>query len=660
MRPILFAYDTETNIVDHVAGAWRDGTYVVLSGMMADGQETPTLCPGNGAWRLIYDATQRGPVIVAGQNLTFDLCHTMKEAGALGLRWLLSPRVSLWDTQVVDYLLSGCSRSMPSLEESGAQFGVHIKKDEWASSAFEKGIGADILYAENPQRLRDYLASDVVGTLRLARAQAAYLRDKVPGMRQVVRTQMRVIKLVVLCQHLGLPINRDVLARLTAANLAELAANESTLKAALDALMPNDIARAYFKASSPAQLAALLYGGTIEYDERVPVGVYKTGAKVGQPRYKIVTHAVTFPPHVSERADSKNPDNTRPTGESTLESIAVEEDTPDRVRALVRPMLKHRELSKLDSTYYQTIAEKIKQSVDGRLHGDLNQAVTNTGRKSSSGPNLQNIPDAVREAIEAEQGYTILCVDAKQLEVIGLALLSGDPALRKALKRGDDIHGIVQARAVARVGHDIARTDVKRVVFGRFYGGGAATLSAQSGIPITVVRTILEELDAAFPVAANFYKKVRAVLIRRAYVDASGQRVSTYPLPSGRLLHFVVGEDGQFKYTEMKNRAVQSYATGDIVPYIEQAYIEWLQKDPSRIISGRIRPLVSVHDELVQEVRNDALDEAKAFFVELQANIVPMLNAWYGIDPPIDLPLVFSLGTGRSWLEAKKKAVALA
>lgn len=655
MSAVLYAFDVETNIVDGDAGAWREGTYVVLSGTCTSTSDGPAIAPGLTAYdELCMRVHARDgfvPHIVAGHNLPFDLCHVLKARGDAGLRWLLSPRAGLWDTQIADYLMSGSAHTWPTLEESGARFDVHIEKDAWASDAFARGIGADVLMAEDAARLRAYLRSDLVGTLLLAQRQRAKLRE-MPRLIPVVRTQMRVIKLVVLCQHFGMPIDPDTLQTAAEATRRDLDANAAVLRGAVEALLEHPTARAQFNLDSPAQLAALLYGGDITYTTRTQIGTYMTGAKVGQPRYSLTDHVVKFPARVKGRG----------TGEDILLAHAAATETPAEVRALITPLLRNRELGKLDDTYYTPIGRKIKQSTDGRLHGNFNMASTNTGRKSSDGPNLQNIPDSVRAAIKAPPGYVILAADGKQLEVVGLGYMSGDPKLRavllspERLTPGKDVHGVVNRRANERSGHEIKRTNVKRVVFGRFYGGGAVTLSAQSGLPVEIVRTILKELDAAFPTAAQFFKRVKLALESRRVCAAGQPDTAMYTLPSGRLLHFTADDAGEFSYTQMKNRPIQSFATADIIPFFEQCLVAWLAQDITRITDRRVLPFALVHDEMVLQVRADAVEEVRGFFRSLQTRVVPMLNKWYGLRPAFDLPLDISAGVGASWLEAKENA----
>jgi DNA polymerase I-like protein with 3'-5' exonuclease and polymerase domains len=645
--PQWAAFDVETTITDGEAGAWRLGNRVVLSGEFHEPGQ-PYITEDLAAWHRIERAIADGRTIrLAGHNLTFDLCHALRaDPTSRALHTLLAPNLILWDTQIVDFLISGCANTWATLEESGARFGVPIAKDPWASEAFAKGIGADVLCAQDAPRLRHYLESDLVGTLALAKAQYAHVTENATGLRRVIQTQMQVVKFVVLCQHYGMPIDARVLHDAAALEEMALTEAETQLRSVLHALIPHPFARSEFNLNSPTQLKALLYGGTVVYTQRTEIGKYKTGARIGAPRYRLDDVPIEFPALIPQFDGAS-------TKESALQIALANISADDPARALIGAILAVREHSKLVTTYYRPIAAKLPISHGGNLYGDLNMAATNTGRKSSSNPNLQNIPDSVRESIKAPPGYVIMAVDAKQLEVIGLGYMSRCPDLREALKARKDIHGIVKTRSDGLTGKDTKRTDIKRVVFGRFYGGGAKTLSGQSGVPMSIVQTIVSELDNAFPGAARFYKRVKTALIR----NQRARDHSFYTLPSGRLLRFdIYPEDKDFGFSEMKNRPIQSFATADVIPFVEMCLLKWLAENLGLLTDRRVLPLVTVHDEIVLLVRADTVQMMRDYWATFARECVTRLNAWFKLSPPLDLPLDFSLGVGDTWKAAKEAA----
>lgn len=663
----MYAYDVETTILVPYEGAepsaaphWP-GNRVVWSGIASETRQHIDET-GAGAWDKI--ANRGGPVLVAGHALGFDMLQLLWAKGEPALRWLLNPQTHLFDTQTVDYLIQGCSTPMPSLETTGARYGVAIHKDEEIAAYFESGKGFDVVVRElGHARAHAYLSSDLRGTWKTAKAQQDYINTHLPDLKPVIAVQMLALKLVILCHYFGMPIDLLKLHEMGKKNAAELAASETELQRALSELMPDDTARlpfnretkkGGFNITSPAQLGALLFGGTAVYTTKVERGTYKTGPRRGQIKLGNHEHTSVFP-GLFPGFESHS------TKEDVLERIIGGKDTPETARQFLRKLLKVRELGKLDGTYFKPMEAQTRASRDGRLHGEIHMSVTNTGRKSSSKPNLQNIPNSVRAAIALLIGNKrrILTADFKQLEVVALAYLSRDPALRKALLEGKDIHGIIRKRVEKMTGSPVKRTDVKRVVFGRFYGGGAATLSAQSGIPVQVVEAIIDTLDTLFPVAAKVFRQVQAALNRdRVAIPGGGglqQYQALYRLPSGRRLMFRTDpETGAFGFTEMKNRPIQSLATADFVPFAESELVRWLWTNIELLISGDLRIVCVVHDEIVFEVNDISLPRVADFLRGLSRDMVSRMNDTYRLSPVFDLPLAIEAGLGYSWEEAKK------
>lgn len=650
-HPVVF--DVETKIIDGNPSPHRLNGGVVLWGLYygtGDGLAMSELHT-----KQITHADFPARPLIIGHNLTFDITHLLRGVAnpAKALEWFLSDDVQLFDTQIASYLIAGCGIRQPSLERVAADYGIPFTKDEWVSAAFDKGIGADVLMAEDPQRFRNYLEADLKTTGKVYKALRAELVNN-KRLARVVACQMKVLKMVILAEYFGMPINPDVLAELTKAAEAKSVIVEAELARLLAEVISHPVAAKEFNSGSPKQLAALLYGGTIVYKERVPAGVFKTGKKIGETRYSIVKHEVTFPPLT--RSNSKSTD------EAALLYVTAKIDSPQAAK-IARAILDARGPAKLISTYYKPIAEAIAVSIDARLHGQFHMATTNTGRKSSSDPNLQNIPDEVRAAIKAMDGRIICAADWSQLEVVMAAFLSNCPRLRKIVQSGESVHEMVKAMTEKRLGHEVKKTDVKRVVFGRIYGGGAETLSAQSGVPIPIVEEIIDALDALSPTLAKFYKAVESQLIASKKptrkIDEPGQFwKAMYELPTGRWLHFetpIPGFPPRFSVPQMKNRPIQSIATADFVPFTEMLQLEWLMQHPHLLINGDVKVIAMVHDETVYDVSKGVGEAAvREMFVWVQSEVFRRFNAYFGIN--FDLPAALQMGFGSSWLEAKESA----
>lgn len=630
---MLIPFDVETNIVklpngDFTSSPFNKDTRIVVMSA-APTWEAKTLC---------------------GHNIAFDMLHALKDSKQT--HWaqgVLFNGVWLWDTMIVDYLCYAGKYRSPSLEETCRRWKVPFKKDQLIQEYFEAGRGADVLIEDgHEQRLRVYHAEDERATLEVARAQLARLKGT--RMFNVVKVQLRALSLVILEQWSGLPVDLVALAE-------ACKTTDHRLKESKDAILKLLELSCFNPASNP-HVATALYGGVIVEKTRIEKGVFKTGKHKGEMKYRpnMVEHALST--HLTGNRESVD--------EAHLNKIKVETDDP-WVKVFCEGVLVFRELAKLNGTYLQPMVVNIEQSFDGRLHGDINMAVANTGRKSSSNPNLQNIPDPVRTVIAARPGWRIVTADFKQLEVVAWAYQSQDPALYADILAGVDIHERTLKTIEKETGQAPNRTDVKRINFGRIYGGGPRTLSAQSGVAYSAVTTIINTLDSLYPIGKGFGDTVMEALKRRSKPlrdDSSPlpHRQSWYELPSGRALWYRTYENASefhrrksptdFGYSQCKNRPIQSFATADIVPLAEALLMERLGPIGINLFSW-LRPLVSVHDEMVFECKEERVGELRNLLRQVESNLVPELNKRFKLARPFDLPLVLKVGVGANWSEAK-------
>lgn len=634
---MIFSFDVETNIVDGSASPFHKDTRIVLA--PAAPADTPT--------------------VVCGHNLAFDMLHALKDKTyapwARGV--LFDKDVLLWDTMIVDYLISGCRYRSPTLEETAVRWGVPFVKDNLIAKYFDEGKGADVIIADgHSARLERYHDADLRATQHVANAQLAWCgHPDNARMFAVIRVQMRALKYIILEQLTGLPIDQvELTSRLTSAQ-QEVALLDAEL---------NDLVKLgpVFNPQSNAHVAAVLFGGGIVEERRVQVGVYGPKAqRAGQPRYKRDDVLHTLPQRIVLTTDNSSVD------EDHLQ--AIQADTGDDwVKQFVTLVLNRRALIKTIGTYFEPIQARVAESFDGRLHGDINMAIANTGRKSSSKPNLQNLPDPVRYVIRARDGYVIVTADFKQLEVVAWAYQSQDKQLYADLLAGKDIHSETSADVLRRTGIEPKRTDVKRVNFGRIYGGGVKTLSAQSGVEVAAVTPIVKALDTRYPDGKQFKERVNEALWKVAVPFSDPESglphsEAMYTTPSGRRLWFRTYPEQpkpwlkhqrltDFSYTQCANRPVQSFATADIVPLAEAMVMSEFRKLGWGILD-HIKPMLSVHDELVFECKISHLDELRNLLRRVESNLVPALNKQFMLDPPFDLPLKIEIGVGPSWAEAK-------
>ena len=297
-----------------------------------------------------------------------------------------------------------------------------------------------------------------------------------------------------------------------------------------------------------------------------------------------------------------------------------------------------RELSKLLNTYLQPLPSMIGE--DGRLHTTFNQTVAATGRLSTSNPNLQSIPirtdlgKEIRSAFVAEQGSRLISADYSQIELRILAHVSGEPKLREAFERGEDIH---TATAAEVLGVDPARLTsaersiAKMINFGIVYGISAFGLSENLEIPREQAQQYIDAYLARFPLVQDFIQRT----IERAEEDgfATSLLGRRRPVPELRVRNRQTRGFGE----RVAVNFVMQGSNADIIKVAMVAIENRLRKEGR---SARI--VLQVHDELLLETPDAETSAVKKIVRE------EMCRAY-----PLDPPLAVDIGAGDSWADAK-------
>jgi DNA polymerase-1 len=298
-----------------------------------------------------------------------------------------------------------------------------------------------------------------------------------------------------------------------------------------------------------------------------------------------------------------------------------------------------REYSKLLNTYLGPLPSLISDE-DGRLHTHFNQTVASTGRLSTSNPNLQAIPirtelgKEIRSAFVAEQGARLLSADYSQIELRILAHVSGEPKLREAFARGDDIH---TATAVEVLGKEPAaltsgdRSIAKMINFGIVYGISAYGLSENLEIPRDEAQQYIDAYLARFPLVQDFIERTIEQAKRDGYVTSLlGRR---RPVPEIRASNRQTRSLGE-------RLAVNFVMQGSNADIIKVAMIDIHRRLREEGRSARL--VLQVHDELLLEVPEAEVGPVKELVRD------EMTRAY-----PLDPPLAVDIGVGDDWNEAK-------
>ncbi len=279
--------------------------------------------------------------------------------------------------------------------------------------------------------------------------------------------------------------------------------------------------------------------------------------------------------------------------------------------AIIDRVLKHREVTKLKSTYVDALPEMVNPAT-GRIHTSYNQAGAITGRIASSGPNLQNIPirtelgRQVRRAFVARPGYLFLAADYSQVELRVLAHICQDPGLLEAFQRGQDIHATTAA-AVHRIPLDQVTRDQRRfaksVNFGLLYGMSAFRLARESELTLAEAEHFVESYFDSFPAVRGYLEETIRQAKEQGWVETVLGRRRYFPVLQGTAAG---GRTSALARQRAEREAVNFPIQGSAADIIKIAMI-----DLHRALATegyRARMILQVHDELVLEVPAEELE----------------------------------------------------
>ena len=326
----------------------------------------------------------------------------------------------------------------------------------------------------------------------------------------------------------------------------------------------------------------------------------------------------------------KTPTGQPSTNEEALEAIADAHELP-------RKLLEYRGLAKLRSTYTDKLASNVNERT-GRVHTSYHQAVAATGRLSSADPNLQNIPirteegRRIRQAFIAPPGWRIMAADYSQIELRIMAHLSGDEGLLRALGNGGDVHRATAAEVFGIPPEEITanqRSAAKAINFGLMYGMSAFGLARQLNIDRGEASDYMARYFARYPGVRDFMEATRSQAHRDGYVETLfGRRLYLEELASRN----------QARRAGAERAAVNAPMQGTAADIIKRAMIAvaaWIETRDD------VHMLMQVHDELVFEVREDAVDAVRAGVIERMSGAAELA-----------VPLIVDVGVGANWHEA--------
>ena len=577
----FFAIDTETTSIDYMSAKLVGVSFAVGVGDAAylplahDYVGVPAQVDFDKAIKALKPVLENESIAKVGQNLKYDL-SVLASYG-------LTLKGELYDTMMESYVLNSVAtrHNMDAL----ARHYLDI-----ATTSFEDVAGkgaSQLTFNQVPLDVaRDYAAEDADVTYRLHQALWPLI-EREPKLLHIFRdVEMPLVRVLSKIERQGALLDPGLLNKQS----SELGRRIEELK---DAAWSS--AQEEFNLDSPKQLQEIFF------------------EKQGLPVLK------------------KTPGGKPSTAEPVLVDLARDYELP----ALI---LEYRGLAKLKSTYTDKLPKDINTD-SGRVHTSYHQAVTATGRLSSSDPNLQNIPiktaqgRKVRAAFVAPEGKKILAADYSQIELRIMGHLSGDEGLLQAFSEGLDVHSFTASEVfnveIQSVTED-QRRSAKAINFGLIYGMSAFGLAKQLDISRALAQDYIDSYFSRYPKVLDYMEQTKEQASKLGYVETVfGRRLYLPEINAKQIMRRQAAE----------RTAINAPMQGTAADIIKKAMLEvdgWLGRT-----NVDCRMIMQVHDELVFEVAESDLDEVESEVENLMSQ-----------SASLDVPLTVSVGRGDNWEEA--------
>ncbi|HAZ77057.1 MAG TPA: DNA polymerase I [Enterobacteriaceae bacterium] len=577
-RAPVFAFDTETDSLDNVSAQLVGLSFATEPGLAAyvpvahDYLDAPEQLSRDRVLELLKPILEDEKALKVGQNLKFD--RGILQNYGIELRGIA------FDTMLESYILDSVA-GRHDMDSLSARWLKH------QTVTFEQiaGKGKNQL-TFNQIALEEaghYAAEDADVTLQLHLKMWPKLEKHAGPLNIFQNIEMPLVPVLSRIERNGVKIDPAVLHKHS---------GEITLRLAELEKKAHEIAGEAFNLSSTKQLQVILFE--------------KQGIKPLK----------------------KTPGGAPSTSEEVLEELALDYPLP-------KVILEHRGLSKLKSTYTDKLPLMINPKT-GRVHTSYHQAVTATGRLSSTDPNLQNIPvrndegRRIRQAFIAPEDYVIVSADYSQIELRIMAHLSRDRGLLSAFAEGQDIHRATAAEVFGMPLESVSneqRRSAKAINFGLIYGMSAFGLSRQLNIPRKESQRYMDLYFERYPGVREYMERTRAQAKEQGYVETlEGRRLYLPDITSSNAARRAGAERAAI------NAPMQGTAA-DIIKRAMIAVDAWLQAE-----QPRVRMIMQVHDELVFEVHEDDVEQVSQKIHELMEN-----------STKLDVPLLVEVGSGENW-----------
>ena len=571
----ILSLDTETTSVNPI-----DAELVGLSFAAEEGKAFYVAIPAERkkAERIVNifkPLYESTEILKIGQNIKYDMEVLMN----YGVR-LSAP---MFDTMIAHYVLQPEQKhNMDILAETLLNYQtVHI--DELIGP---KGKGQKSMRDLSPASVCDYAAEDADVTLRLYNVLKPRLKEA--GVEQLFYDiEMPLVPVLAEMETTGVRLDTEALAETSKVLTERMKQIERNIY---------ELAGHEFNIASPKQVGEVLFGEMkiVEKPKKTKTGQYVTSEEVLQ------------------QLRSKAP--------------------------IVADILEHRGLKKLLGTYVDALPKLINPRT-GHIHTSFNQAVTATGRLSSSDPNLQNIPvrgedgKEIRKCFIPEPSELFFSADYSQIELRVMAHLSGDKNMIEAFREGYDIHAATAARIYKEKIEDVSRdqrTKAKRANFGIIYGITVFGLAERLEISRDEAKQLIDGYFETFPDVHAYMEKAKELAREHGYAETFFHR--------RRYLPDITSHNATVRNFAERN-AINAPIQGSAADIIKIAMVKIYERFRKEGIRSRM--ILQVHDELNFSVVPEEKEKVERIVLE------EMQNAY-----PLQVPLVADSGWGKNWLEA--------
>ena len=577
----LFAFDTETTSLDYMVAEIVGVSFALAPGEAAyvplahDYPGAPDQLDRETVLAKLKPILEDDKQKKVGQNLKYDM--------SVLARYQIELRGIAHDTMLESYVLNSVA-TRHDMDSLALKYLGHkcISFEEIAG----KGAKQLTFNQIGLEEAAPYAAEDADVTLQLHQTLWPKL-EQIPSLNKVfAEIELPLVPVLSRIERAGAYVDPDMLRKQS----GELAKRMAELEQ-----QAYELAGQKFNLGSPKQLGEILY-------DKLEIPVIK-----------------------------KTPKGAPSTAEAVLQELALEYPLPQVI-------MDYRGVSKLKSTYTDKLPEMINAGT-GRLHTSYHQAVTATGRLSSSDPNLQNIPvrseegRRIRQAFRAQPGYRLVAADYSQIELRIMAHLSGDQSLLDAFAQGLDIHRATAAEVAGKKVDDVTdeeRRNAKAVNFGLIYGMSAFGLARQLGIARKEAQEYIDIYFERYPGVRRYMEETRSSAADKGYVETLfGRRLY---LPE------IKSRNGAMRQAAERT-AINAPMQGTAADIIKRAMIrvdDWLRASKLDALM-----IMQVHDELVFEVAEGEVDELVSQVTRLMQDAAEL-----------KVPLVVDPGVGMNWDEA--------